>query len=263
MDRLKGKVAFITGAGSGIGRASAILFGSEGAKVVVADIDQSGGKETVRIINDSKAKAVYIQTDVTNPEGVKKAIRETINKFGKLDILYNNAGGSLTDDGSVTEVPIEVWEKTFSVDLFGTFLCCKYGIPELIRNRGGSVILTSSLTGLRGWKRSAYTAAKGGIISLTRVMAVDYAKYNVRVNCICPGFTVTERTAKRLKTNPQAIKDLRPFHLLGFGQAIDVAYAALYLASDESKIVTGAILSVDSGYTAVGRMDQTDLLKTM
>jgi NAD(P)-dependent dehydrogenase (short-subunit alcohol dehydrogenase family) len=156
MDRLKGKVAFITGSGSGIGRASAVLFGGEGAKVAVADIDQSGGKETVRIINDRGAKAIYTQTDVTNPESGRNTIQETIHRFGKLDILHNNAGGFLTDDGPVTEVPIEVWQKTFSVDLFGTFLACKYGIPELIKNRGGSVILTSSLTGLRGWKRSAY-----------------------------------------------------------------------------------------------------------
>ncbi|HUX80439.1 MAG TPA: SDR family NAD(P)-dependent oxidoreductase, partial [Alphaproteobacteria bacterium] len=170
MERLKDKVAFITGSSTGIGRASAILFASEGAKVAVADIDQSGGEETAKIISQSGGKAIYLKTDVTDPESVKDAVQETINKFSKLDIIYNNAGGSLTDDGAVTEVSIEVWQKTHSVDLFGTFLCCKYGIPHLIKNRSGSVILTSSIAGLRGWKRSAYTAAKGGIISLTRVM---------------------------------------------------------------------------------------------
>ena len=261
MNRLKEKVAFITGSAAGIGRASAILFGREGAEVAVADIDQSGGEETVKIISENGGEAVYLKTDVTDPESVKGAIQKTIDRFGKLDILYNNAGGSVPDDGEVTELPIEVWKKTHSVDLFGTFLCCKYGIPELIKNGGGSVILTGSIAGMKGWKRSAYTAAKGGIISLTRVMATDYAKYNIRVNCICPGFITTERTAKRLKENPQVTEKLRPLHLLGFGQPIDVAYAALYLASDESKIVTGTILSVDSGYTALGRIDKEDLLE--
>jgi NAD(P)-dependent dehydrogenase (short-subunit alcohol dehydrogenase family) len=151
--------------------------------------------------------------------------------------------------------------KTHSVNLFGTFLCCKYGIPGLIKNGGGSIVLTSSITGLKGWRPSAYTAAKGEIISLTRIMAVDYAKYNIRVNCICPGFILNERAIKRLRQNPHFTDDLRPFLLLGFGEPIDVAYAALYLDSDESKIVTGVILPVDSGHTAVGRIDETDLLK--
>lgn len=256
MDRLKDKVAFITGSGAGIGRASAILFGSEGAKVVVSDVDQLGGEETVRITVNNGAEAIYIKTDVTNPESVKNAIQKTIEKFGKLDIIYNNAGGDLVDDGAIAEVSTDVWEKTHSVNLFGTFLCCKYGIPELIKNERGSVILTGSMAGLTGWRRSAYTAAKGGIISLTRVMAVDYAKYNIRVNCICPGLIVTERVAERIKANPLIAERMQPFHLLGFGKPIDIAYAALYLASDESRIVTGAILSVDSGYTAVGRIDK-------
>ena len=261
MNRLKDKVAFITGASAGIGRTSAILFGNEGAKIVVADIDQSGGNETVRMINDNGAKAIYISTDVTNPESVKEAIQKTIDEFGKLDILYNNAGGSLPNDGPITEVSTEMWEKTFSVNLFGTFLCCKYAIPGLIKNGGGSIILTSSMTGLKGWRPSAYTAAKGGVISLTRVMAVEYAKYNIRVNCICPGVTLTGRVIKQQKQFPHFFDDLRPLHLLGFGEPIDIAYAALYLASDESKIVTGVILSVDSGYTAVGRIHEADLLK--
>jgi len=256
MDRLKDKVAFITGSGAGIGRASAILFGSEGAKVVVSDVDQLGGEETVRITVNNGAEAIYIKTDVTNPESVKNAIQKTIEKFGKLDIIYNNAGGDLVDDGAITEVSTDVWEKTHSVNLFGTFLCCKYGIPELIKNERGSVILTGSMAGLTGWRRSAYTAAKGGIISLTRVMAVDYAKYNIRVNCICPGLIVTERVAERIKANALIAEKMQPFHLLGFGKPIDIAYAALYLASDESRIVTGAILSVDSGYTVIGRIDK-------
>lgn len=261
MNRLKDKVAFITGSSAGIGRASAILFGNEGAKIAVADIDQSGGNETVRIINDNGAKGIYISTDVTKPQSVKEAIQRTIDEFGKLDILYNNAGGSIPNDGPITEVSTEMWEKTFSVNLFGTFLCCKYAIPELIRNGGGSIILTGSITGLKGRGPSAYTAAKGGVISLTRIMAVDYAKYNIRVNCICPGFILSERAEKKLKESPHFPDDMRPLLLLGFGEPIDISYAALYLGSDESRIVTGAILPVDSGFTAVGRIDEADLLK--
>jgi NAD(P)-dependent dehydrogenase (short-subunit alcohol dehydrogenase family) len=258
VDRLKNKVAFITGSGAGIGRAGAILFGKEGAKVAVAEIDESTGNEAVRRVRDSGAQVIYIKTDVTNPKSVEDAIKKTIDEFGKIDILYNNAGGSVAADGPITEVPIEVWEKTLSFDLYGTFLCCKYGIPELIKQGGGSVILTSSMAGLRGWSRSAYTAAKGAIISLTRLMAVDYAKYNIRVNCICPGLIVTERTEKHI---PYIAGAIRPLHLLGYGEPNDIAYAALYLASDESKYITGINLSVDSGYTAVGRIDESDLLK--
>ncbi len=261
MKRLQGKVALITGGSAGIGRASAILFGSEGAKIVVADIDSSGGNETVRTISDNGAKAIYIKTDVTNPESVQDAIRKTIEEFGKLDILYNNAGGSVPEDGPITEVSTELWERTFSLNLFSTFLCCKYAIPVLIKNGGGSIILTSSITGLKGWRPSAYTAAKGAIISLTRIMAVDYAKYNIRVNCICPGVVLSERALKRLRVDPHFSDDLLPFLLLGYAEPKDIAYGALYLASDESRIVTGAIFPIDSGFMAVGRIDKTDLLK--
>jgi len=261
MNRLRDKVAFITGSGGGIGRASAILFSGEGSQVVVADVNQTGGNETARIINDKGGRAIFVKTDVADPESVNAAIQESIDKFGRLDIIYNNAGGSVPEDGPITEVPIEVWKNTHAVDLFGTFLCCKYGIPRLINNGGGCIILTGSISGLTGWKRSAYSAAKGGIISLTRLLAVDYAKYKIRVNCICPGLILTERSEGQIKMDPNIAEDMRPLHLLGFGKPIDVAYAALYLASDESRIVTGTVLSVDSGYTAIGRIDERDLFK--
>ena len=260
MDRLKDKVAFITGASAGIGRASAVLFGSEGAKVAVFDIDQPGGEETVSAIVQNGGQAIFVNADVTKPDGVREAIQKTVQEFGKLDIIYNNAGGSTPEDKPVDEVPIEVWNKSISINLYSAFYCCKYGIPHLIKNGSGSVIMTGSVAGLRGWKRSAYTASKGAIIALTRVMAVDYAKYNIRVNCICPGLIITERTAKEAKENPLFAGDMRPMHLLGFGEPLDIANNALYLASDESKRVTGAIFTIDSGYTSAGRIDDKDIL---
>jgi NAD(P)-dependent dehydrogenase (short-subunit alcohol dehydrogenase family) len=253
MARLRDKVAFITGSGTGIGRTSALLFSEEGAKVVIAEISNSRGSETARFIIEKGGQAVFIQTDVKNPESVKGAIEKSVEQFGKLDILYCNAGYSVQDDGPVTEVSITGWEETQSVNLLGSFLCCKYGIPELINNGGGSIILTASIFGLTGSERSAYSAAKGGIVSLTRVMAVDYGRHNIRVNCICPGVILTEAIEQQLKKYPQIVETLGPRHLLGFGKTIDVAYMALYLASDESRIVTGTTMSVDSGFTIVGR----------
>jgi NAD(P)-dependent dehydrogenase (short-subunit alcohol dehydrogenase family) len=261
MDRLKEKVAFITGSAAGIGRAAATLFSTEGAKVVVADIDEAGGKETCFRISDKGNEALFVQTDVTDPESVKASVNMTVEHFGKLDILYCNAGGSIGQDGSITDVTIKIWQETHAVDIFGTFLCCKFGLPELIKSGGGSVILTGSVAGLTGWRRSAYSSAKGAVMSLTRVMAVDYAKYGIRVNCVCPGLVINERTEAQIKKFPYLVKDMRPLHLLGFGEPIDIAYAALYLASDESRIVTGAIFPVDSGYTAIGRIDESDLYK--
>jgi NAD(P)-dependent dehydrogenase (short-subunit alcohol dehydrogenase family) len=253
MDRLRDKVAFITGSGSGIGSAAAVLFSSEGAKVAVAEISKSSGGETASFIKDHGGKAIFIETDVKDPESIKNAIEKTVHEFGKLDILYNNAGYSVAGDGPVTDVSLEQWDETQFINLRGSFLCCKYGIPELIKNGGGSILLTGSIFGMSGSERSAYTAAKGGIISLTRVMAVDYGRYNIRVNCICPGVILTKAIQNQLKKFPHVADALRPSHLLGFGEPRDVAHMALYLASDESRIVTGTIMSVDSGFTAVGR----------
>ena len=261
MDRLKDKVAFIPASAAGIGRATAVLFASEGAKVVVADIDESGGQETARMVTDNGGQAIYVHTDVTKPESVENAIHKTIEAFGKLDVIDNNAGGSIPEDRLITDLPVDVWNRTMATNLFSAFLCSKYGIPEIIKSGGGSVIMTGSAAALSGWKRSAYTASKGGVISLTRVMAVDYARYNIRVNCVCPGAILTERTEKEYKKHPIFFEDIRPLNILGFGEPLDISYAKLFLASDESKILTGAILPVDSGWTALGRIDESDILK--
>jgi NAD(P)-dependent dehydrogenase (short-subunit alcohol dehydrogenase family) len=246
MDRLKGKVAFITGSGSGIGRAAAVLFARESARVGVADISRAGSEETVRMASEAGGDAVYVETDVTDPISVERAIKSVADRWGGLDVLYNNAGGSTVQDGRVTEVSIEEWWRAQRLDLFGTFLYCRFGIPELIRAGGGSVINTTSVVALRGSVgRDAYTAAKGGVVSLTRSLAVEYAKHHIRVNALAPGPTLTERVKKVLAGDQRTDEK----HLLGMGEPDDVAQAALLLASDESRRITGTIVPVDSGWS--------------
>ncbi len=258
MGRLDDKVAFITGGGGGIGRATAERFAEEGAKVVIADIDEVAGNAAAnsareRAANSGGANSVggahYINCDVREEASVKAAIQETVDRFGKLDILHNNAGGSTAIDGPVTEAPIEEFWRAITLDLFGTFLCSRFGIPEIIKAGGGSVINMSSsvaLTALPG--RDCYTAAKGGIASMTRSMAAEYAQHKVRVNAIAPAVTLSDRVKKLLQDVPD-ISKLADQHLLGLGLPIHIANMAVYLASDDSVITTGQVLSVDSGVT--------------
>jgi len=251
MDRLAGKVALITGAGAGIGRAAALLFASEGAKVVVAEFNEESGLATVREIEAAGGTAFFARTDVTDAASVEYAVQSSVAAFGKLDTLYNNVGGTNPKDGPVTEVPLDVFWSTLTRDLFGTFLACRFAIPEIIKAGGGSIINTASMVGLIGKPRPSqvsYTSAKGAIVSLTRGMAVQYAPQKIRVNAISPGVTLTERLAKRLEQGaiPAALIDR---HLLGLLQPNDIAQAALFLASEESRMITGHILPVDSGAT--------------
>jgi NAD(P)-dependent dehydrogenase (short-subunit alcohol dehydrogenase family) len=250
MGRLDGKVAFISGSGSGIGRAGAILFAREGAKVVIADISREGGERTEAMARDLGGDATYVHTDVTDPDSVERSIATAIAAYGKLNVLYNDAGGSTAQDGPVTKVSLDEFWRTIKVDLYGTFLCCKYGIPELIKAGGGAVINTTSVVAMAGIKgRDAYTAAKGGVLALTRSMAVGYAKHKIRVNAIAPGATLTERVKKFIADDPR-MGDMSDRHLLGMGEPEDIARMALFLASDEARVITGAIFPVDSGWTA-------------
>jgi NAD(P)-dependent dehydrogenase (short-subunit alcohol dehydrogenase family) len=246
MARLAGKVALITGGGAGIGRATAILFAREGAKVAIAEIDAAAGEEPAHLAGNG---AIAIGTDVADEDSIRAAILAAVQQFGALHILHNNAGGSTPQDNTVVDAPIEEFWRVIRLDLFGTFLGCRYGIPEIIKAGGGSVINMSSnlaLMGITG--RDCYTAAKGGIAALTRSLAVEFAPHRVRVNALAPSATMTERVKTLMAGNP-AVERLAKSHLLGLIEPEDIAHAALYLASDESRVVTGHILPVDSGVT--------------
>lgn len=254
MGRLTGKVAFITGGGGGIGRATAVRFAEEGAKVVVADIDTVAGEASAdaarRQAANSGGDAYFVRCDVTEKTSVEAAMAETVTRFGKLDILHNNAGGAQPADGPVTEAPDEEFWRAIKLDLYGTFLCSKIGIPHLIKAGGGAVINMSSIVALMALPgRDCYTMAKGGIASLTRSMAVEYAAHKIRVNAIAPSVTLTDRVKKMLDGSGNATERIAASHLLGLGQPIHIADMAVYLASDEAAITTGQVIPVDSGAT--------------
>ena len=251
--RLAGKVALITGAGSGQGRAAARLFVQEGAKVVVTDVAVEGGEETVRLIKAAGGEASFVAMDVSQSADVERGVRFAVQTYGGLHVLYNNAAlWKLGFDNRVTELAEEAWEKIISVNLKGVYLCCKYGIPELIKAGGGSVINTASVAGLigSGQPTHTYAASKGGVISLTRAMAMAYASQKIRVNVICPGGVDTPMIAPLITDN--SIRErFATGHPLGrMGTPEDIAYCALYLAADESSWVTGSVFTIDGGYTA-------------
>lgn len=250
VQKLQNKTVLITGAGNGIGRAAALLFAREGARVVVATRTEENGRDTIERIKDQGGEALFVRTDVAEAQSVQEAVTRAVEAYGGLDILYNNAGGSLPEDSNVTDLSEDIWHKTISVNLFGTFLCCKYSIPELIRRGGGSVINTSSCVALSGTVGlDAYTAAKGGIISMTRSMALEFSPYNVRANVICPGVIQSDRLRSRMEEDPR-VQELVDRLLVAPGEPEQIAEAALYLASDASRVVTGSVLPLDNGLSS-------------
>jgi len=246
MPRLAGKVALITGAGTGIGRATAKIMAAEGARVVIAELNKAAGEQVAQIIAQAGGDAIAIQTDVTDPDSMQATIARAMQHYGALHVLHNNAGGSTAHDGSVVDAPLEEFWRVIKLDLYGTFLGSRFGIPAIQKSGGGSVINMASNLALMGIKgRDCYTAAKGAVASLTRSMAVEFAP-DVRVNAIAPSLTMTDRVRILSETN-EGLDKLKNAHLLGMIEPEDIANMALFLASDESRKVTGHIYPVDSG----------------
>jgi NAD(P)-dependent dehydrogenase (short-subunit alcohol dehydrogenase family) len=250
--RLQEKVALITGAGSGIGRETALLFANEGARIVVADVNDDAGAETVARVQATGGWAAYVHADVSKPAEAEGMIRFAEERFGKLDVIFNNAGISHARDDDAINTELDVWDLTFEINVKGVFLGCKYGIPALRRAGGGSIINTASFVALLGaaTPQLAYTASKGAVLSMTRELAVIHARENIRVNALCPGPLNTELLMKYLNTPEKKQRRLVHIPMGRFGEAKEIAYAALYLASDESSFVTGTEFMVDGGITA-------------
>jgi NAD(P)-dependent dehydrogenase (short-subunit alcohol dehydrogenase family) len=256
--RLAGKVAFITGAGAGIAKASALAFAREGASIALVEINVDTGRAAEKQVRDAGGEALFIETDVTQDESVKRAIDAAVARFGGLDVLMNCAGGSLQEDVPVHQMDLAVWQRTIAVNLLHPFLVCRHGIPHLMKAGGGSIINLTSHLGLTGSIKPAYAATKGGIVSFTKTLAAQYAQHGIRANAIASGSVRTERQIKRYENKewmqaekPSAAarermiaQKLYPFSV---SEPADVAAIALFLASDESRMLTGTTIAADGG----------------
>lgn len=250
MGRLDGKVCVITGSGGGIGREAAVLFSEEGARVCVADVNAEAGEQTVSLC---PGDAFFYRADVTDPASVDEMYRVTADRFGGVDVLYNNAGIMPDDDSSVLETEVDAWQRVQDVNLKGVFLCCKHGIPHLLDRGGGSVINVASFVAILGAATSqiSYTASKGAVLSMSRELAVEFARRNVRVNAICPGPVETPLLMRLFDQDPDAYERRRVHLPMGrLAKPREIAQGALFLASDEASYVTGATFLVDGGLTA-------------
>lgn len=250
--RLKDKVALITGGGNGIGKASALLFAKEGAKVVLTDIDQKAGEATLQIIKEGGGEAAFFHADISKAADCEKMVAFAEKEYGALHILFNNAGIMHSSDGDAVGTEEDVFDLTFNINVKGVFFGCKYGIPAIRRAGGGSIINTASFVAHLGaaTPQIAYTASKGAVLSMTRELAVIHARENIRVNALCPGPLRTELLMKFLNTEAKKQRRLVHVPMGRFGEADEMAKAALYLASDESSFTTGTEFLVDGGITA-------------
>jgi NAD(P)-dependent dehydrogenase (short-subunit alcohol dehydrogenase family) len=250
--RLDGKVALITGSGSGMGRSAAELFAAEGAKVVVTDVVDDAGNATVDAIRAAGGEATYERADVSQSRDCEAMVRRATETYGGLHILYNNAGIFPGDDGGVLDTPESTWETVMQINLKGVWLGCRAGIPAMIASGGGSIVNVASFVALMGAATAqiAYTASKGGVLSMTREIAVEYARQGIRANALCPGPIETPLLAELLSDPVRRARRMVHIPMGRLGQAEELAKAALFLASDDSSFMTGASLVVDGGITA-------------
>jgi NAD(P)-dependent dehydrogenase (short-subunit alcohol dehydrogenase family) len=250
--RFQEKVVLITGAGVGIGRAAAVRFGKEGAKVAINSLTPTNGQETLRLLQAARGQGIYIQGDVSITADARRIVEETVKAFGRIDILVNNAGIVLP--GRVDNISEEDWDRTIAVNLKGVYLVSKYTIPEMRKIGGGVIVLNASVVAIKGVKdRGAYTASKGGVLALTKAMAADYLSENIRVNCVCPGTTYTPSLEKRIQAfaDPEKARvDFIARQPMGrLGKDEEIAAAILFAASDEAAFMTGANIAIDGGMT--------------
>jgi NAD(P)-dependent dehydrogenase (short-subunit alcohol dehydrogenase family) len=252
MGKLTGKVAIVTGAASGIGEATALLFAKEGASVVLADWNDVQGERVARACAGQGAQATFVRTDVSNPDDVERMIRTAVDKYGGLDVIFNNAGIEGEMNKPTADCTLDNWRRVININLDGVFYGMKYAIPEMQKRGGGAIINTASVAGLVGFAGiPAYCASKGGVVQLTKTAALEYATQNIRVNVICPGVIDTQMVERAIGGSEEARKALEsvePVHR--FGTAEEVANVALFLASSDSSFCTGAPFIVDGGFVA-------------
>jgi NAD(P)-dependent dehydrogenase (short-subunit alcohol dehydrogenase family) len=249
--RVEGKVALVTGGASGIGRATALTFAREGAKLVIADMNEDGGHQTVHMITENGGEATFVQVDVTSASAVEALISKTVETYGRLDCAHNNAGISSGVRALTAEYPEERWQQVIAVNLTGVWLCMKYEIPQMLSQGGGTIVNMASIAGLIGGAGgAAYAASKHGVIGLTKTAALEYATQGMRVNCVCPGYIQTPMTARGL-SDPERQAQIVARHPLGrVGTPGEIAEAVVWLCSDAASFVTGHTMTVDGGYVA-------------
>jgi NAD(P)-dependent dehydrogenase (short-subunit alcohol dehydrogenase family) len=252
MGRLTSKVAIITGAASGIGEATAKLFAQEGASLLLADWQEERGEKMAKAIRETAPKATFLKTDVSKTEDVEALVRAAVREYGRLDVIFNNAGIEGEMNKPTADCTLENWHRVIGINLTGVFFGMKYAIPEMLKTGGGSIINTASVAGLVGFAGiPAYCAAKGGVVQLSKCAAIEYAKQNIRVNVICPGVIWTPMVERATGGTEEGREAFTAFEPVGrLGTAEEVANVALFLASDESSFCTGAPFIVDGGFVA-------------